>query len=263
VEREIVDDILYNTDAQSNSITNPNEVLDAAEERSVAAEQDSSSNQCSPIAPASEPKDDTSGLLSPFRSLAQALQQLVFAPQATAVSPEHAASPGSEKTEVSGGLISAFSQLFVQFQRSVPQVEASKQEASTALNSEAPVEDVVAVRNKYTISKYQEALTIAEGKVWKELARADNEDTAYGDLLTQVTSLLDQSLAMTESYDRRANPPTFKTYEESREILDALGVQCITTAGAYEAEALASSLVVNGYADYVVSEDTVCQLPSH
>jgi flap endonuclease-1 len=37
----------------------------------------------------------------------------------------------------------------------------------------------------------------------------------------------------------------------------ALGVPGLDSAGAYEAEALATSLVINGHADYVASEDMV------
>jgi len=46
------------------------------------------------------------------------------------------------------------------------------------------------------------------------------------------------------------------TYEESKDILRAMGVPCVESTGPYEAEALASSLVLNGCADYVASEDT-------
>jgi flap endonuclease-1 len=63
---------------------------------------------------------------------------------------------------------------------------------------------------------------------------------------------------MVQSLLRRSNPPTEITYEESKSVLHAMGVPCIESTGPYEAEALASSLVLNGCADYVASEDTVC-----
>ena len=73
-----------------------------------------------------------------------------------------------------------------------------------------------------------------------------------------LISIAENSSLISESYERRNNPPTAQTFEESKEIIRALGVPCLDSAGAYEAEALAASLVINGHADYVASEDTVC-----
>ncbi|KAG8681610.1 hypothetical protein FRC09_017361 [Ceratobasidium sp. 395] len=61
---------------------------------------------------------------------------------------------------------------------------------------------------------------------------------------------------MVASLMRRANPPTTATYTESRLILEAMGVPCIESPMHYEAEALASSLVISGLADLVGSEDS-------
>ncbi|KAF8068883.1 PIN domain-like protein [Lyophyllum atratum] len=61
---------------------------------------------------------------------------------------------------------------------------------------------------------------------------------------------------MSASFVRRMNPPTKQTFRESKEILLAMGIPCLESSGAFEAEALASSMVLNGLADYVVSEDT-------
>lgn len=72
-----------------------------------------------------------------------------------------------------------------------------------------------------------------------------------------LVSLTEKSSLISESYKRRAHPATAETYAESKELLQAMGVPCIDVDGAYEAEALASSLVLNGVADYVASEDTV------
>jgi flap endonuclease-1 len=44
---------------------------------------------------------------------------------------------------------------------------------------------------------------------------------------------------------------------EAREILEAMGVPCFQVQGEHEGEGVASSLVLQGMADYVVSEDTV------
>ncbi|CAE6455125.1 hypothetical protein ACGC1H_004553 [Rhizoctonia solani] len=68
--------------------------------------------------------------------------------------------------------------------------------------------------------------------------------------------LEEQSGLMAASLARRANPPTALNYAESRLILEAMGIPCLQSYLPYEAEALACSLVLNGLADFVGSEDT-------
>lgn len=109
------------------------------------------------------------------------------------------------------------------------------------------------------MSKTQHQLTMEEGKLWERLT--DPEELLDHDespTETILASLREKSCFMVQSLLRRSNPPTGITYEESKGILHAMGVPCIETSGPYEAEALASSLVLNGCADYVASEDTVC-----
>jgi flap endonuclease-1 len=122
---------------------------------------------------------------------------------------------------------------------------------------------------------------VDEGKVWDELVADDprskhrisfsselvpepeakTEPSAPDTYAAEATliSLAEKSNLISESYERRNNPPTAQTYEESKEIIRALGVPCLDSDGPYEAEALAASLVLNGHADYVASEDTVCR----
>lgn len=109
------------------------------------------------------------------------------------------------------------------------------------------------------MSKTQHRLTVEEGKLWESLT--DPEELLDHDespTETLLASLREKSCFMVQSLLRRSNPPTEITYEESKSVLHAMGVPCIETSGPYEAEALASSLVLNGCADYVASEDTVC-----
>jgi hypothetical protein len=108
------------------------------------------------------------------------------------------------------------------------------------------------------MSKTQHQLTIEEGKLWERLTDPDEAvDHDESPTATILASLREKSSFMVQSYLRRNNPPTEITYEESKDILRAMGVPCIESTGPYEAEALASSLVLNGCADYVASEDTV------
>jgi hypothetical protein len=111
------------------------------------------------------------------------------------------------------------------------------------------------------MSKTQYQLTVEEGKLWEKLTDPGKVVDDYEHEVSTTASLLaflrEKSSFMVQSYLRRNNPPTEFTYDESKNILHAMGVPCIESTGPYEAEALASSLVINGCADYVASEDTV------
>ncbi|TDL22872.1 PIN domain-like protein [Rickenella mellea] len=103
-------------------------------------------------------------------------------------------------------------------------------------------------------SRTQYHLTIEEGRIWHDLA--ESVSTPERDPSEALAALADRSLYISESYERRSKPPSYETYEESKMLLEAMGVPCIESSGPFEAEALASSLVLNGYADFVASEDT-------
>ena len=127
----------------------------------------------------------------------------------------------------------------------------------SSLASSRPV-DPADTHVQAAMSKTQYQLTLEEGKLWEKLTNSD-EAVDLDESPTEVilASLREKSSAMVQSYHRRNNPPTEITYGESKNILQAMGVPCIESTGPYEAEALASSLVLNGCADYVASEDTV------
>ncbi|KAJ6495247.1 PIN domain-like protein, partial [Mycena sanguinolenta] len=108
-------------------------------------------------------------------------------------------------------------------------------------------------RVEYSLTKGQVQLTTDEASLWAELTAPTSPDDQVEE---QVANLSSRANVMSESYQRRNNPPTAQTYDEAKELLRTMGVPCIDTSGTYEAEALASSLVLNGLADYVASEDT-------
>jgi flap endonuclease-1 len=103
------------------------------------------------------------------------------------------------------------------------------------------------------LSKNQQQLAAEEGRLWEEIL----ESTTTPESTQICESLTKKSGVMAASYERRSTPATSQTFEESKEILHAMGVPCLETKGPFEAEALASALVLNGMADYVASEDTV------
>ncbi|KAJ7792408.1 hypothetical protein B0H14DRAFT_2931372, partial [Mycena olivaceomarginata] len=123
----------------------------------------------------------------------------------------------------------------------------------------APVlRDDSEARVAYSMTKGQIQLTTDEAKLWEELAVPNSPDELAPDreVEEKLAELSFRANEMAQSYERRNNPPTAQTYEESKELLRTMGVPCIDTAGTYEAEALAASLVINGFADFVASEDT-------
>jgi hypothetical protein len=144
-----------------------------------------------------------------------------------------------------------------------------------------PVSDVdqpEEMEHVYAMSKTQIQLAVEEGKFWEGWIMTaapsisppsiDPESiTSTGVstvITTHATSLRDKSMSLSRIYSRSAKPPTADTYAESKEILQLLGVPVIAAddprLGTFEeppeAEALASSLVSCGVADYVASEDT-------
>jgi flap endonuclease-1 len=114
------------------------------------------------------------------------------------------------------------------------------------------------------MSKSQYDLTVEENRFWKDcISTLQSDVTPHLDVVPrntqdQLNPLVDKSFVMASMYERRTNVPTQETYRQARYILEALGIPCIEVNGAYEAEAMASSMVLAGLADHVVSEDTVC-----
>jgi flap endonuclease-1 len=104
---------------------------------------------------------------------------------------------------------------------------------------------------------------VYERNLWERLISSVSvitdslEDASSSAIETTLADLTQTSNVMFESYQRRTNPPTTQTYEDSKSIIQAMGVPCIDAVGPFEAEALASSIVLSGLADYVASEDTV------
>ncbi|KAF7318902.1 hypothetical protein HMN09_00226000 [Mycena chlorophos] len=136
--------------------------------------------------------------------------------------------------------------LYSQFRGSVNKLSAL---ASAPAATSTPVEEV---QTEYSLSKRQLRLTADETKFWAELA----SDSLTAPPSNTLQSLTARAAAISESYQRRTNPPTTRTYEECKELLRSMGVACVDSTGMFEAEALASSMVLNGMADYVASEDT-------
>ncbi|TFK49060.1 PIN domain-like protein [Heliocybe sulcata] len=141
----------------------------------------------------------------------------------------------------------ALGSLYLDYCRSVPALHSM-----VSAPTPAPA-DAIEAEEDQVMSRNQQQLLIDEGNVWTSLS---NEQGDAVEEEQSLFSLTERSMLISESYQKRTNPPTPKTYKESKLILRAMGVPCIDTEGPFEAEALACALVVAGHADYVASEDT-------
>ena len=107
------------------------------------------------------------------------------------------------------------------------------------------------------LSQAQRQLVREEEGIWKRLSEVTSEEGTEGDVSFLARELEDKSAKILTSYERRNNPPTSEVYDQSRIILQAMGVPCVNAKGGIEGEALAAAIVRDGLADYVASEDTV------
>ena len=117
------------------------------------------------------------------------------------------------------------------------------------------------------MTKAQNQLATDEGKIWGKIASLmsmyakPSLSTALLEFpistINDIHTLANKSFLMSTSFLRRTNTPTNQTYQESKEILQAMGIPCIDATDATEAEALASAIVHQGLADFVATEDTV------
>ena len=155
----------------------------------------------------------------------------------------------SLESESADDIKSALTASYLQYKASIKQL--------SRVSGDTPAHSITATseetRADEIMSRTQHQLIVDEEVFWEQLAGCSSPDVIEAAAVT----LAQKSTLVSDSYERRTRPPTRETYEQSMEILRAMGVPCLESHGAFEAEALASSLVLHGVADYVVSEDTV------
>ncbi|KAJ3901885.1 PIN domain-like protein [Lentinula edodes] len=226
-----------------------------------------------------------SSVVAGFPSMASSEQFSELPPESSSRSKpfvEDNIIPSSSKTSTVDDVLSTLTPLFLEYQDSLVKVASNPMHAAKASISHPDTDistdsdDAVvngaeleagAAQEVYEMSKRQCQLTLQEGEFWDSLTstlgsepqlapvelHSHYEGEAHRKMLQELTH---KSNLISESYRISTHPPTSQTYAESKEILQAMGVPCIDCDGPFEAEALASSLVLNGYADYVASEDT-------
>ncbi|THH21156.1 hypothetical protein EW146_g327 [Bondarzewia mesenterica] len=153
-------------------------------------------------------------------------------------------------------LPSSFAALYLNYRQSISKLDGLSIPTLSVIRQGIQSDDTGEIHTEFVMSKSQYQLTLEEGKFWESLAESPVTEMCHETLEANITTITEKSSLMVDSYIRRRNIPTEETYEESREILQAMGVPCIVSTGPFEAEALASSLVQHGLADYVASEDT-------
>ncbi|KAI0763113.1 PIN domain-like protein [Trametes elegans] len=154
------------------------------------------------------------------------------------------------------------SQLYMEYQRSIPNIlsltEASASSHALPGNSTLALapDEVEEAQSACALSKSQQELITEEGEFWSQLSNSPNLESIDASIASLAEALEAKSSVLSQSYARRTYAPAQETYEQSKKVLRAMGIPCIEPSGPFEAEALAASLVLNGYADYVASEDT-------
>lgn len=171
--------------------------------------------------------------------------------QLTAKSPTEPLSECPETSEPRHTALSASLRLFYhEYVQSITQLQ------DLPLATSVPASDVTG--SSLMMSKTQSLLAKEEGTFWGAILQGTSPQLDPA-VFTDLRSMMEKSSLLSVNYNRTANPPTTQTYADSKAILAALGVPCIESSGPYEAEALASAIVLSGLADYVASEDTVRQ----
>jgi hypothetical protein len=206
------------------------------------SEEESEEIQPMPIKQGQKNEDPSSGLVC-HASITESLDPL---PPIHAESSLHQeATPPESTRAMDTDLVSTFSSLYFAYRQSTSNF--------TSLATSEEDSD----RTNYAMTRNQLRLTLEEGQLWDSLL-TPLSSSSQTTTKTSLTLLSERSNLMLESFQRRVNPATRQTYEESKAMLKVMGIPCVDATGPFEAEALASSLVINGFADYVASEDTVC-----
>ncbi|KAJ7792911.1 PIN domain-like protein [Mycena olivaceomarginata] len=145
-------------------------------------------------------------------------------------------------------VLASLATLYFDFRESVQKLASLTPAPVLRDESQNTETEQLEARVAYSMTKGQIQLTTDEAKLWEELAVPNSPDELAPDreVEEKLAELSFRANEMAQSYERRNNPPTAQTYEESKELLRTMGVPCIDTAGTYEAEALAASLVING-----------------
>ncbi|ETW77956.1 hypothetical protein HETIRDRAFT_55937 [Heterobasidion irregulare TC 32-1] len=151
---------------------------------------------------------------------------------------------------------SSLEALYLSYRRSTARLDGLSAPTFSAIRKSVQTDDSSDARAEIAMSKSQHQLTLAEGQFWEGLVKSGLPAEGDDALESRLSTIANKSSVIAESYLRRRNPPSSETYQESKAILHAMGVPCIESTGPFEAEALASSLVLHGLADYVASEDT-------
>ncbi|KZS96320.1 PIN domain-like protein [Sistotremastrum niveocremeum HHB9708] len=128
---------------------------------------------------------------------------------------------------------------------------APSPEADHAGSGNLADEDALQVEQSFLMSRSQHELVEEEGRIWQDLLNPSGEPS---DALSRISALEHRSSVILRSYERR-RAPSRTTYEDAKTMLRAMGVPYIDCPPQVEGEALAASLVKQGLADYVASED--------
>ncbi|PVF97437.1 PIN domain-like protein [Serendipita vermifera] len=166
-----------------------------------------------------------------------------------------------EEDRVADQVATELSQVYQAYVQSLPTF--AKLQVSSIISTTSPptitpnteqLEDGTEPDFQVTASKNQHELALKEGEAWKKLATGSDEYLEKAE--DAFYDIHERSQVAAESYKRRTKLPTQRTYQDVKELLAVMGIPCLEPEAGYEAEGLASAIVLAGHADFVVSEDS-------
>ncbi|TDL29991.1 PIN domain-like protein [Rickenella mellea] len=118
-----------------------------------------------------------------------------------------------------------------------------------------PVKSVSATKVSATIPKSRKRSNRKPGnsKVLQVVKKSKSKSKSVPAKV--LIGMKDRSTYIPESFGRRGKAPKSSAYKESKMLLEAMGVPWIQVEDGQKANAVASSLVLNGHADFVASDD--------
>ncbi len=121
-------------------------------------------------------------------------------------------------------------------------------------------DDPMPPSKEYTESPRQTAMTAEEDVILEQMmqmaATSELPQSEWIELRNALDDLTSRSLHVAKTHDRGLDTPTAEDHQETRELLEAMGVPVVEAPIPYEAEGVASALARAGLVNWVGTEDS-------
>jgi hypothetical protein len=215
------------------------------------------------IEPEKYPQKDSAGRFEGHLSFESTQDDMITEHPVTAqegVSVETESMTPAEQDKVAEQVVAGLSQVYQTYVQSLPTFAKLQLPSSTSTTPSLSFpENAKQLETspdfQTTASKNQYELALQEEEAWEKLATGSDESLEKAE--DAFYDIQERSQVIADSYKRRNEFPTAKTYEDAKTIIRAMGVPCLESEAPYEAEGLASAIVLAGHADFVASDDSV------